>query len=495
MPMEQTSGGSYASTILADAPRQYFQLDESSGPAAYDSSPSAESGSYAGPVVYGAAGPLRSETSTAISLPGGTASAGVQLPDPGITSGKSFSLEAWVYPASSQDYMTIWGYSGTHRLLLSSTGLLLTQFDGNYFSKHTLSRDAWHYVAFVYDAAAQSASYYIDGTLDSSTPIPASYATFRSPYYAGQYDTGSAYKWKGSLAQIAFYDTPLTSAQVANHYAAAGYTGASAPATPSPSPSPASSCGSFRWGVKTATDANAPSIQLSPQETTIASLVSIPAPQSLSDGTPRINGPETTVYEVDDVTLVEVFKEHDRDYHLLVRDAQGRTLIAEVPDPSCAPSSFLYDRISQVRQALDAQYPTLASGGSVTPGIPVSVQGAAFFDGEGITSGEAPNGIELHALTAICFGANCMGHDAQTPSPAPTPSPSPSSGTSVTGTVTYCAYYGSSGGFEIKTPSGQLQWVYGPQPYTAPVASGKTVSATGWYNSRGAFIANSLQVQ
>lgn len=235
-PSPGTTPGTYASAVLGDAPAQYFQLNEASGPAAYDSSTTAMNGSYTGNVTYGASGPLLDETSTAISLPGGAAGGSVSLPNPSAASGWSYTIETWVYVLPSSDYMTIWGYDGRHRLLLSKTGQLLSQMNGNFFSQRTLTTGQWHDVVFAYNAQTATQTYYIDGTADASAPLANNAAAFTSPYYLGQFDTGTYYKWHGSLAQHAFFRSALSAAQISAFYTAAGY--GSSP-TPSLSPAPA----------------------------------------------------------------------------------------------------------------------------------------------------------------------------------------------------------------------------------------------------------------
>ena len=110
-----------------------------------------------------------------------------------------------------------------HRLLLSSGGRLLSQFDGNFLSRGALSNGAWHEVVFVYDSKAGTVSYYIDGAFDSSAAVRASLAGFTAPFYAGQYGTGTNYKWKGRLGQFIVYPAALSADRIAAHYHAAGY--------------------------------------------------------------------------------------------------------------------------------------------------------------------------------------------------------------------------------------------------------------------------------
>src|SRR6185437_12031327 len=142
-------------------------------------------------------------------------------------------IETWVYALPGSSYMAIWGYNGTHRLLLNASGMLLSQFSGSFTSNAALTFGQWHDVVFVYNAQTATETYYIDGAADNSAPLSNAAAAFTSPYYLGQYDSGLYYKWNGKLAQHAFFRSALTAAQVANLYAAAGYGGT---ATPTPSP-------------------------------------------------------------------------------------------------------------------------------------------------------------------------------------------------------------------------------------------------------------------
>ena len=233
------TGSSYPTTVLALSPSQYFQLNETTGPTAFDSSSSAINGAYIGALTYATPGPLLDEPSTAISLPGGGASEGVSLPNPNAVSGTSYSIDTWVYPGLNTGYMTIWGYNYSHRVLLNGSGQLLSQFSGSFYSKETLSRNQWHDVVFVYNANQSTESFFIDGALDGTAALSNASGAFTAAYYLGQYDSSTNYKWKGRLAQHAFYKTALTGAQVQQLYTAAGYTVSSGSPGPSSSPSPA----------------------------------------------------------------------------------------------------------------------------------------------------------------------------------------------------------------------------------------------------------------
>lgn len=427
----------YANAILADGPVRFYELNEENGPSAIDSSGNGAAGTYDGPVQYGAAGPLLDESSSAVTFDAGAYDVGVRLPS-ALGSAGSYTIETWVRPAFSGTYMTIWGTSSSRRLLVDSRGYLLSQFAGNFQSKHALSNNAWHFVVFVYDASTQTASYYIDGALDNTQTMSSSQAAFTSPYYLGEYDTSANYKWHGSLGEHAVYASALTGSKVLAHYHAAGYP----PASPTPAPTAPpgapgdSPCSGYRWPIKVLTDANASSISTtSPVVTTIKWLTGIPKPNTNND-LPRFAPTESTVYYLSNVTLSEIFHAEDGDYHLVLKDSQGRTMIAESPDSSCAGGSELYSQISAARKEIAAQYPNVSSSPAPVNQT-ITIEGVPFFDyAPNYAPGQASNGIELHSITAICFGTNCKFHAAApvpsaSPSPTPsqsaTPSPSPSS--------------------------------------------------------------------
>ncbi len=197
------------------------------------------------------------------------------------------------------------------------------------------------------------------------------------------------------------------------------------------------SCGVERWSVKTGTDADAGLINLnSTTPTTIASLIALPAPATLPSNN-RIQPTETTVFQLQD-TLTEYKLETDSDYHLVLADGSGNTMIVEIPDPACVGStSPLLPGIQTARSEFDARY--TPNGSFQTVNVPVTVTGVGFFDYLHGQTGVAPNGIELHAVLDIQFGS---GSPTPTPAPStPTPTPAP------TGSLT-------NGGFETGTFSG-----------------------------------------
>ncbi|GAA1221097.1 hypothetical protein GCM10009665_09080 [Kitasatospora nipponensis] len=171
---------------------------------------------------------------------------------------------------------------------------------------------------------------------------------------------------------------------IANHYSTTG------------------SCGVERWSVKTGTDTDAALINLqSTTATTIPALTSLTAPGTLPANN-RVQPTETTVFKLS-ATLDQYKLEADSDYHLVLDDKAGHTMIAEIPDPACVGAgSVLTSAIKGSRAEFDAKY--TPTGSFQTANVPVTVTGVGFFDFLHGQTGVAPNGIELHAVLDIQFG-------------------------------------------------------------------------------------------
>ncbi len=160
-------------------------------------------------------------------------------------------------------------------------------------------------------------------------------------------------------------------------------------------------CGVERWSVKTGTDPDAGLVNLnSPTATTIASLSSIATPGPLPDNQ-RVQPTETTIWVLN-ATLTKFVLAYDSDYHMVLTDAAGRTVIAEIPSPNCVgPGSPLAAGIAHARAQFDAMF--TATTAFQTVNIPVQITGVGFFDYLEGQEGLAPNGIELHPIIDIIF--------------------------------------------------------------------------------------------
>jgi hypothetical protein len=162
-------------------------------------------------------------------------------------------------------------------------------------------------------------------------------------------------------------------------------------------------CGVERWSVKTGTDPQAPSVVLSSYiSSTIYNFQQSVRPASLpSNG--RVAPRETTQYRLS-ATLTKYVRESDSDYHLVIVDSSGRTMIAELPASNCVGAGSPFGTgISRARSQFDARFTATTSMKSTS--TPVTIKGVGFWDFLHGQTGVAPNGIELHPVLDITFGA------------------------------------------------------------------------------------------
>src|SRR5436305_2686834 len=115
-------------------------------------------------------------------------------------------------------------------------------------------------------------------------------------------------------------------------------------------------CGVERWSVKTGTDADVGKVNVnSSTANTIATMRSWTAPNPIPANN-RVSPFETTVWVLN-ATLTQYKLESDQDYHLILQDASGLTMIAEIPAPSCVGSGSPFATgVSSARSAFDAMF-------------------------------------------------------------------------------------------------------------------------------------------
>ena len=164
-------------------------------------------------------------------------------------------------------------------------------------------------------------------------------------------------------------------------------------------------CGVERWSIKTGTDSGAWSVNLSSYvSSTIYNFHQSTRPASLPCCS-RISPRETTQYRLTG-TLIKYNKQTDKDYHLVIKDGAGRTMIIELADPNCVSGSAFGSGISRARSQFDARFTATSTMKSTS--TPVTVKGIGFWDYKHGQIGVAPNGIEIHPVLDITFGSSAL---------------------------------------------------------------------------------------
>ncbi len=225
-----TSGGGYASVVLADSPLAYWKLDESSGTTAVDSSGNGRDGTYAGGYTLSQSG--IGGTNTAVLFDGSTAY--VDFGNPAafdIATG--LTLEAWVKTSDSgyQYVLVKWGAAGGSdayhlRIDFDGRAYFTTSLGGSYEGARDLNGVSalndgdWHHLVATYDGAHERI--YVDGVVESSLAASGSLAVVSSALRAGGLSDGTnTGNWlTGTLDDVAIYGTALSAARILAHYEA-----------------------------------------------------------------------------------------------------------------------------------------------------------------------------------------------------------------------------------------------------------------------------------
>lgn len=180
----------------------------------------------------------------------------------------------------------------------------------------------------------------------------------------------------------------------------AGLTLAVAPAQPAHA---VITCGTWRWPVKTGSDASRFRVSRPVRYTTVRHLRSLTAPSSFPTyyQNHRFRGAERHIWQLT-TRLIQFREEDDGDIHLVLRNNAGKKMIAEIPLGRCVSSRSLWKhRIAAARTTFTRHYRVTTSWHYVNRRI--TLRGLGFFDEIHNVTGQAPNGIELHPVTRVRF--------------------------------------------------------------------------------------------
>jgi hypothetical protein len=234
-------------------------------------------------------------------------------------------------------------------------------------------------------------------------------------------------------------------------------------------------CGVERWSVKTGTDADVGLVNLnSSTNTTIAAMRAPAAPNPIPANN-RVAPLETTEWVIN-ATLTLYKLESDSDYHLVLQDAGGLTMIAEIPSPSCVGAgSPLLAGITNARNEFNARFTATTS--FQTANIPVQIKGVGMFDFLHGQTGVAPNGIELHPVLDVIFNPGTSPDFALSASPT---SLSVTQGSSATSTISTSVSNGFNSSIALSItglPSG-VTASFSPASIAAPGSGSSTLTFT-----------------
>lgn len=159
-------------------------------------------------------------------------------------------------------------------------------------------------------------------------------------------------------------------------------------------------CGTERWDVKTGQDQWAGEVNPIPRPAAITWLRGQKPPAKIHSFKGRARGVEDQIFRVE-ASIAYAKREADGDYHVVLVDESGQSVIAEFPDPACVGRSPWKSQAAAARARLEALALRLNARIPPRSRIHCSVTGVGFFDFIHGQTGHAPNGVELHPVLAF----------------------------------------------------------------------------------------------
>jgi hypothetical protein len=226
--VEPPPAAPYPSEVLAEGPRAYWRLGETSGTTAVDELGGAP-GSYLGGVTLGVPGAIAGDANTAVRLDGGDDRASVADRAALDFGSGDFSAELWLSTSVNGERAAIsklasgpyWlvtvtddsGHAGEIRAKLFD-GVVTRQVYG---PPLRVDDGAWHHIVVVYDRD-NGITVYVDGVA-RTTPGPMAGDVSNSAALLVGKASGYGY-FNGVLDEVALYPAALTAERVGRHYEA-----------------------------------------------------------------------------------------------------------------------------------------------------------------------------------------------------------------------------------------------------------------------------------
>ncbi len=239
-PSTAGSSAQYRGAVFASNPTDFWPLTDTTGTQAVNQVPtsaiSATSDGYGtyNNVTLGQAGPLANTGDTAASFNGTSSSLTIPVQS-SYWSGIGKSVSLWVKTSTPGEVLV--GLNNGALVYIGADGKLYSWYGSGYLaSPRTVTDGKWHYIAVVqsvdFSHNSISETEYIDGKSAASAtgPINPSAAqptiaigsgTFGSGAPASAASTNPGGYFTGSVADIAFYNTPLSGTAVSGLYTAA----------------------------------------------------------------------------------------------------------------------------------------------------------------------------------------------------------------------------------------------------------------------------------
>ncbi len=278
VPSTTGSGSYYHGAVLTDAPFDYWPLSDSSGAQAANAVSTTNAITFGSDgdaayhnVTLGVGGPFSGGTETAAQFDGTSSYTSLPqevFPFYGGSGEAALSIELWFKTSTAGE--TLFSYQSgpigtalsaqyTPALYIGADGHLYGEFWDGYLSpmESTASVDdgAWHQAVLTVDLDDQETlnvdGQQVDTRSGSDIQFTQPYVSLGAGYLSGDWPSLPGANpqgyFKGSLAQVSFYDEALDTAAVADHYAARGAASGSTPVTAATVTDPAGKAITYRY--------------------------------------------------------------------------------------------------------------------------------------------------------------------------------------------------------------------------------------------------------
>ncbi len=227
-----TVSNTYISTVLSTNPIAFWTLGETSGTESYDSTGNGNNGTYTGGYTQGYSGPI-SNSNLGNSTYFNGSNSYINLPQSIIlNSYNNYTYSGFfkttsdgiilAYQDQSAGAHTPLAYVGTNGKFIAANG------GGNAYyvmSQNIVNDGRWHSFTITQNSSNDLLSLYIDGTLQGTVNDPITLITSMTYNQIGYGYAGggwpysnSPFPFKGQIADVAIYNTVLTSTQITNIY-------------------------------------------------------------------------------------------------------------------------------------------------------------------------------------------------------------------------------------------------------------------------------------
>jgi fibronectin type 3 domain-containing protein len=223
----QRCSANYANTIMADSPRAYWRVGETSGTSASDQSGNGNTGTYGGTFTLNQPGALTGDSNSAVRLTGSGNGNLVFNNSTSFSYGDTFSYELWVklvsLPAAGTVSNLMTKSTNTAALRIIPSGAVVLRKSGGsdiVASTRTLSADGkFHHIVATKNGA--TVKLYIDGADVTGAVVNQTLSNSTSQLAIGHHPLGSGDALDGYVDEAAVYGVALTASQVQQHFAAA----------------------------------------------------------------------------------------------------------------------------------------------------------------------------------------------------------------------------------------------------------------------------------